>query len=455
MNNKNLKIHLHYFIITFLSLFFLKFVTELVKYVSNYEFFLNVITNIGSLNGIYSISAIDWYPQVDNFVNLLIICVFLICFFQLSKIDQTKPINKVLLFFTLFLGCIVFASNILINEYRGWDLFLYCELSPVYNDINPYLKEINGLTSVYSPVVWSVLFKICNLNIFYNLILKNFIWIFTGIGIFFITLIRGAEPTFRNSVLNLTIILSFIGTNYHGLKTGNIGYVVGITIAYLYIRCLKYPNKISYALLLGIALLIKPFYLFWFAVSYVFGKAMRKDFVIVPNLKVILIVQIIGNLINFLFYKKEYVFFLENLLQLNNSINKPLADKSGFLNLIFQDYIFRIFSKTFQLEINSIMLLLITILLVILLKKYFIKPFQFIVLPALITPRFKTYDLTFLLLIFSSRNIRVEFILFCTVHISVFIIFSFLGAGYLIEISYILTFVLYIQNINSQSNKLN
>ena len=266
---------------------------------------------------------------------------------------------------------------------------------------------------------------------------------------------KGADPTFRNSVLNLTIILSFIGTNYHGLKTGNIGYVVGITIAYLYIRCLKYPNKISYALLLGIALLIKPFYLFWFAVSYFFGKAMRKDFVIIPNLKVILLVQIIGNLINFIFYKKEYVFFLENLLQLNTSTNKPLADKSGFLNLNFQDYIFRIFSKTFQLEVNSTMILLITILLVILLKKYFTKPFQFIVLPALVTPRFKTYDLTFLLLIFSSRNIRFEFILFCTVHITLFIIFSFLGAGYLIEISYILTFVLYIQNINTQSNKLN
>ena len=190
MNSKNLKLHFHYFISTFLSLIFLKLVTELVKYVSNYEFFLNVITNIGSLNGIYSIPAVNWYPQVDNFVNLLIICAFLISFFQLKKINQTKPINEILLFFTLFLSCIVFASNLLINEYRGWDLFLYCELSPVYNDMNPYLKEINGLTSVYSPVVWNVLFNVCKLNIFYNLILKNFIWIFTGIGIFFITLIR-------------------------------------------------------------------------------------------------------------------------------------------------------------------------------------------------------------------------------------------------------------------------
>ena len=50
------------------------------------------------------------------------------------------------------------------------------------------------------------------------------------------------------------------------------------------------------------------------------------------------------------FIKTEFVYFIENLLQINTSINKPLNDKKGFLNLNFQDYIYRIFERYFELK---------------------------------------------------------------------------------------------------------
>ena len=58
-------------------------------------------------------------------------------------------------------------------------------------------------------------------------------------------------------------------------------------------------------------------------------------------------------------------------------------------------------------------------------------------LPVFITPRFKSYDLTFLIVLFKKKNVNIEFILFCTLNSLIHIIYSFTGAGYLIEIAYI------------------
>lgn len=207
-------------------------------------------------------------------------------------------------------------------------------------------------------------------------------------------------------------------------------------------------------MILGVLLTIKPFYLFWFCLIYAFNKLFKVNTKVINNLNLILLTTFTVIFVNYVFYKKEFVYFVENLFQLNESINKPLNDKAGFLNLNFQDYVFRMFERYFGIEFNKILIMLITIIVIYYFRNYLISKGNITLLPVLVTPRFKSYDLTFLFVLFRKNNIYMEYILFCTMHSIIFIIFSFTGAGYLIEISYVLIFIFYL-NVTSENSYKN
>ena len=183
-----------------------------------------------------------------------------------------------------------------------------------------------------------------------------------------------------------------------------------------------------------------------------FNKVLKNGVTLFNNLSILILTQIFGNLLSFFLYRVEYLYFIENIFQQNNSINKPLNDKAGFLNMIFQDYIYRVLQKTFQFEINKIVLLFISIILIYIFKQYFNKLNQMIVLPIFLTPRFKAYDSTFLYTVFNKKDIALEYYLFCTAHIGLLIIFSISGVGYLTELLYILIFILYVVLLDRQNN---
>ena len=147
------KVKIPYIFVSLLSVIVLKIFTEVLKLIVNNNVFINsLVQKIGSLNGIYTQSATNWNPTLDKLINLFILV--LLFFIKNFKYKENKPLPPVLIILTFVLGSLIFSSNILINDYRGWDLFLYCEINPRYVDSNPYLKDINGLTSVYSPIVW-------------------------------------------------------------------------------------------------------------------------------------------------------------------------------------------------------------------------------------------------------------------------------------------------------------
>ena len=434
-----------YLVVTSISVVALKMFTEVLKLTAkNSDTVNSVINKIGNLNGIYTQSAANWNPSLDKLINFVILIILLFLIKNLIFIEN-KSLPLVLIFSTLLLGSVIFSSNILTNNYRGWDLFLYCEISPIYDGTNPYIKDKNGLTSVYSPLVWNFLYTICNIGLINKIIYSYYIWIYTGLGIYIFFLIRNQKVNFQNILINVGIVLTFLGTNYHGIKTGNVGYLLGLLLAYCYLQNINNSkNKLS-SIVMGVLLMIKPFYLFWFVIVYTFSKLFNINFKIINNLNQILFTILTLILVNFVFYKKEFVYFLENLLQINESINKPLNDKSGFLNLNFQDYWYRTFEMYFGIEINKILIIVITLVILHNFKNFFISKDRMILLPVFVTPRFKSYDLTFLFILFRKKNIYIEYILFCTTHSIIFIIYSFTGAGYLIEIAYILIFILYLK----------
>ena len=269
------KIKLPYIFVSLLSVVVLKIFTEVLKLIVNNNVFINsLVQKIGSLNGIYTQSATNWNPTLDKLINLFILVLL---FFLLKNFNykENKPLPPVLIILTFVLGSLIFSSNILINDYRGWDLFLYCEINPRYVDSNPYLKDINGLTSVYSPIVWDFLYKICNIGLVNKIIYSYYIWVYTGFGILIIFLIRNQNINLKNIFINVGIALTFLGTNYHGIKTGNVGYILGFLIAYFFsINSDKSKSKLS-SIIMGFLLMIKPFYLFWFGILYISTKLLK------------------------------------------------------------------------------------------------------------------------------------------------------------------------------------
>lgn len=449
-----IRTQVRYLFVSSISVFALKIFTDSLRIATkNFETVNYVIKKIGSLNGIYTQSAVTWNPNLDKLINF----AFLIILFFLIKNSNYKRNNDLpitFIYLTLALGAIIFSSNILTNEYRGWDIFLYCEISPIYDGANPYLIDINGLTSVYTPLVWDIIYSICNIEIVNKIVYSYFIWIYTGFGIYIFFLIRHQKVNFENFLINLGIVLTFLGTNYHGVKTGNIGYLLGMILAYSYLTNLDDSKNRIQTMILGVLLTIKPFYLFWFCLIYAFNKLFKVNTKVINNLNLILLTTFTVIFVNYVFYKKEFVYFVENLFQLNESINKPLNDKAGFLNLNFQDYVFRMFERYFGIEFNKILIMLITIIVIYYFRNYLISKGNITLLPVLVTPRFKSYDLTFLFVLFRKNNIYMEYILFCTMHSIIFIIFSFTGAGYLIEISYVLIFIFYL-NVTSENSYKN
>ena len=453
MNSYKHKSNFLYALHTVIIILFLKIFTELMRFLSTkFEFLDNFIFKIGKIDGIFRQASKSWYPQLDNLFNLLILIIFFVFLINKKQFNKNLKIDINLIIMTTFLSVFVFSSNILVNEYRGWDLALYCEINPIYINKNPYLIDVNGLTAVYSPLIWNIIYSVCKYSIFNNLIFPYYIWIYTGISFFFVSLIRQANSNILNVCINLCIVLSFLGTNYSGLITGNIGYVVGVLIAYCFVASLRNPNNKFISFIFGLLLLFKPFFIFWFVLIFLFNKVFKNEVILFYNLRIVILTQIFGNLLNLFLYRVEYLYFIENILQLNNSINKPLNDEAGFLNMIFQDYIYRVFEKTFQIEINKIILIFISIILLFVFKKYFKKLNQIITLPIFLTPRFKAYDLTFLYIIFNKKEIALEYLLFCTLNVSLLIIFAISGVGYLTELVYILIFVLYIVLLDRQNN---
>ena len=427
----------------------LKIFLEIIKFLSNqFSGIKKAIETIGGLEGVYSQPAINWYPNIDLYINIIFIGLLILFLRKYSH--QNKNLSKNLVVTTLFIGSILFVSNLITNEYRGIDLFLYCELDPIYRGENPYLNSLNGLTAVYSPIIWKGIYSICNINFLNKVIYSNYVWFYLGFSFFFISHIRNNKITLYENILNLSIVLTFFGTSFHGIKTGNLGFIIGILIAFSVTKIQKKEKILFYNFLLAILLFIKPFYLFWFALMYFFNFIFKDRSLDILNLKILILVQIIGNFLNYIFFEKEYNFYLENLFQQNQSINKPLNDKSGFLNLNFVDFISRFVERVFEQNIISLVIVSSTIILLFIARKYFNNFHKLLILPIFLTPRFKNYDATFLLLLFNKKNIFYEYVLFCTSHSIVFVLFSFLGAGYLLEISYVLVFIIYLKIQNLQ-----
>lgn len=433
-----------FLILTLLSILFLKLNTEILKIVSaNNESVELIVKKIGSISGVYTQAASEWNPSLDSFLNILLL-IFLLYFITRNINTKKKFLTSQTIVLTFALGVIIFSSNIITNQYRGLDLFLYCEINPIYVDSNPYLKNIGGLTAVYPPMFWDLIYRACGIEVIRELIYSYYIWIYTACGIYIMFLIRNKKANLINTLITLGIVLNFLGTNYHGIKTGNIGYLIGLLIAYNLIENSKSDRKFS-SILLGLLLSVKPFYLFWFIVMYVFNKLFKLKKLPMKNINVSILTIALVSFSNLILYRQESVFFIENLFQFNNSINKPLNDKSGFLNLNFQEYIYRNVEIYGGVQLNKMLIIILTILFLFYFRNIFTFKKNLFILPIFITPRFKAYDLTFLLILFNKNNIYFEYILFCTIYSFLFIVISFTGAGYLLEISFVLLFIFYLK----------
>ena len=113
-----------------------KILTFIIKtYFPNNE----ILKNIGTANGIFKKAASDFDYSVDYLI-VIVYVMLLIVLYKYEKLIQKKYVKNAIHISTIFLTFLTIATAIVFQEYRGWDLSLYC-VTEISKDI--YNPEIN------------------------------------------------------------------------------------------------------------------------------------------------------------------------------------------------------------------------------------------------------------------------------------------------------------------------
>ena len=144
---------------------------------------------------------------------------------------KTKNIIYILTFIFVSLNI---TTLIVFQEYRGWDLSLYCinDISNSLQDlsVNIYDFEYQKIKPGLSPAVWLIHNKFCNLELFGFSYFNSYFWLqmFVGTALVFKYL---NFSYFESLILSTGLNLSLLDM----IRTGNYGYIVGIVM----VICLK------------------------------------------------------------------------------------------------------------------------------------------------------------------------------------------------------------------------
>ena len=153
-------------LISFAYVVFIKLFSTFLK---GYFIDSNFLINIGTANGIFRKAASNFDVFLDYSILFLygVLLYFLYKNEEVLKVTKTKNIIYILTFIFVSLNI---TTLIVFQEYRGWDLSLYCvtDVSSSLQDssINIYDYEYQKIKPGLSPIVWLIYNKFCNLQLF-------------------------------------------------------------------------------------------------------------------------------------------------------------------------------------------------------------------------------------------------------------------------------------------------
>lgn len=419
--------------LSLLSIIILKLTTVFIK-----QFFLesNFLINLGTANGIFKKAASEFNPFLDYFI-VIIYSFILYYLYKNNHVFQNKNLKNILYLATLLLILLNISSTIVFQEYRGWDLSLYCVTDVASdlknNNLNIYNFEYQKIKPGLSPAIWVIYNKICNFNLLGFTYLQNYYWIqiFTGI-----TLVINyfKFTTLESLCLALGLNLSLL----HMIRTGNYGYLIGIVLAISLINLLndKFIN-----LNMLIVTVLTFFKIQYVVVIFLYLFLNRKSYkeMIESGIK-FLSIYIVFYGFQYYLFKNSFIDYIE--LMTGGYLTNELVFEAGITNPVVSQFFSRFFNLT--TSFGNLIALSFVIITLIYLKN---TKSKFLSVTSLFN-RNKSYDANYLLLAVENRYLSNTIFALCFIPNIAYFIGSINSIGPLSELLFVpgLIYVVFLTN---------
>lgn len=416
-------------VFSLLSILFLKLMTNIVSLLN-----FNFLIKIGTGYEIFNNPAFE-YPILKDLRNLII---YLLCLLISHKFGHLFLYNDKFKYLTAILGITVAATTIVFQEYKGWDLNLYCQNDPISSvlneNLNIYETEYKDIRPGLSPIVWVSLNKICNFTIFGISYPSHFYWVFI-FGVLF-SIKQGLVNKYIDAFcLAFCLNLSFV----HSIRSANYGFLLACLLAVFLIK----ENKKNSYINLFVIFFICALKIHYLILVIIYFLILNQHFQFVIKLFVL---NVIYYLFQLMVYQNSTINYFETLI--DGYLLNELEIKAGIFNPVTIQFIQRIFENNL---LNYSVLFILTILLYKFSKS---KETKLMSLSNLFS-RNKSYDMNYFLLIINEKNINLVIFILCFVPIIFYTLGSIFGLGKFSELFHIISVVYLVFNLDKyEKNKL-
>ncbi len=420
-------------LISFAYVVFIKLFSTFLK---SYFIDSNFLINIGTANGIFRKAASNFDVFLDYSILFLygVLLYFLYKNEEVLKVTKTKNIIYILTFIFVSLNI---TTLIVFQEYRGWDLSLYCvtDVSSSLQDssINIYDYEYQKIKPGLSPIVWLIYNKFCNLQLFGFSYFNNYFWLQMFVG----TALVGKYLNFsyfESLILSTGLNLSLLDM----IRTGNYGYIMGIIMVICLKNLLERKNETFNIILLSIVTFLKIQYILIIALYFMFNKFSFKK--LINYFTKFLFVYLFFYVFQYFYYKKAFLDYVSLLF--GGYLTNELTWESGITNPVASQFISRV--STLELNLSFYILLVTVIFGIVLLSKANSR----LLLTTSLFNRNKSYDSNYLLLTVEKKYVTEFIFAFCFIPNILFCFGSLFSLGPISELLYIpsLIYVVFMSN---------
>ena len=303
------------------------------------------------------------------------------------------------------------TTLIVFQEYRGWDLSLYCinDISNSLQDlsVNIYDFEYQKIKPGLSPAVWLIHNKFCNLELFGFSYFNSYFWLqmFVGTALVFKYL---NFSYFESLILSTGLNLSLLDM----IRTGNYGYIVGIVMVICLKNLSESKNETLNIILLSIVTFLKIQYILIISLFFILNKFSFKK--LINYFTKFLFVYLIFYFFQYFYYKKAFLDYVSLLF--GGYLTNELVWESGITNPVASQFISRV--STLELNLSFYVLMVTVIFGIALLSKASSR----LLLTTSLFSRNKSYDSNYLLLTVEKNMLLSLFLLFVSYQIYYFVL---------------------------------
>ena len=421
------------------SVFFVASVKISTLLIKNFYSENVLLQNIGTANGIFSKPASNFPNFLDYFIVISYISI-LILLYQFDWFLNNKSIKNIFYFSSIFLALLLIATSIVFQEFRGWDLSLYCvtDISKDIQDakVNIYDFEYQKIKPGLSPLIWLIYNKICNFSVGGFSYLNIYFWI----QMFFGTAL--VIKYFNFSILECICLSTGLNLSMLAMvRTGNYGYIFAIIMA-IALRNLLQGHRVNINIVL--LAVITFFKLQYLVVIFLFLILQKINFKMFLNISIKfsgIYLAYFG--LQLLIFRKSFTDFI-NLL-INGYLTNELGFEAGINNPVVSQFISRFLIV--NLNIGIFIVLVVVVVGIYSLKN---NNSKFLIATSLFN-RNKNYDSNYLLTAIENKFVTEFIFVFCFVPNILFLLGSIFSLGPLSELLYVpgLFYVVMLSNKRS------